>query len=52
LEKSSPIILATSEFFTEMLKVSHRPNGENSPNLVTLVKRKQQEAKFLKVLLS
>jgi hypothetical protein len=36
--KSSPRIFATSEIFNKHAKETNRPKGENSPNLVTLIK--------------
>jgi hypothetical protein len=45
LEKSIPNILATSATFRKLPKVNNHPNGENSPNLVTLVKGLLKKAK-------
>jgi hypothetical protein len=38
LGKSGTKIWATSVFFQKLPKVNNRPLGENSPNLVTLLK--------------
>jgi hypothetical protein len=35
-EKISPIICATSKMFSKQAKVSNRPMGECSPNLVSI----------------
>jgi hypothetical protein len=43
VEKSSPIICATSVIFTKLPKVNSHPIGENSPNHVTLVDTKTFE---------
>jgi hypothetical protein len=39
VEKSSQKLCATSVIFKALPKVNNRPNGEISPNLVTLVAR-------------
>jgi hypothetical protein len=38
MEKSSPLIRATSVISKKLSKVDNGPKGKNSPNLVTLVK--------------
>jgi hypothetical protein len=37
VQKSSPKIFATSVILIQLAKENHRPAGENSPNLATLL---------------
>jgi hypothetical protein len=41
MEKSGARICSISATFKKLLRLNNRPIGENSPNLVTLKKRKK-----------
>jgi hypothetical protein len=40
METKGPKMWPTKEIFKNLPKVSNRPTGENSPNLITLVENK------------